>query len=124
MRGNLKVLIGVMALSGLGGCDPSKEELDKTKAQLQTVTSERDGLKTQLAAAQGQATAAQQQLSAAQQAAADATTKHNEHMKEHAAAGGAPATAPGHAMKPAEQIKEIKATAEKKVTKGGSSADQ
>ena len=32
----------------IGGCDSSKAELERTKADLATVTTERDGLKTQL----------------------------------------------------------------------------
>jgi outer membrane murein-binding lipoprotein Lpp len=38
----------LVAAVAMGGCDSSKAELEKTKADLATVTTERDGLKTQL----------------------------------------------------------------------------
>ena len=36
--------LGVVALLGVGGCDQSKQELDSTKAQLSSVSNERDQL--------------------------------------------------------------------------------
>ena len=47
----IKNVVGAAASIGLVGCDQSKAELDSTKQQLATVTTERDSLKTQLAAA-------------------------------------------------------------------------
>ena len=47
---SIKRIFAVTAIAGSVlwmGCDPSKAELDSTKAQLQTITAERDGLKTQ-----------------------------------------------------------------------------
>ncbi len=38
----------LVAAFALGGCDSSKADLEKTKADLATVTTERDGLKAQL----------------------------------------------------------------------------
>jgi chromosome segregation ATPase len=38
----------LVAAVAMGGCDSSKADLEKTKADLATVTAERDGLKSQL----------------------------------------------------------------------------
>ena len=46
------LILSVLAVAAAVGCDQSKAELDSTKTQLTAVTTERDGLKTQLATAQ------------------------------------------------------------------------
>ena len=42
------LILSVLAVAAAVGCDQSKAELDSTKTQLTAVTTERDGLKTQL----------------------------------------------------------------------------
>jgi hypothetical protein len=98
------------------GCDQSKEELDKTKAQLTSVTAERDGLKTQLDQANAKATALQQQvtdlnakLASASAPPPAAAAEEEKPSAKHAAAKKAPA-------KPAETKKVIET--EKKANTG------
>jgi chromosome segregation ATPase len=59
---HLSVLAAFVFLGSVTGCDPSKEELEKTKTQLTSVTAERDGLKGQLDQANAKATALQAQV--------------------------------------------------------------
>jgi hypothetical protein len=77
----------LVAAVAIGGCDSSKPELEKTKADLATVTTERDGLKAQLDTA---STHEKEQTSeiaglnaklAAAQPAKPATAKENEHAQ-------------------------------------------
>jgi septal ring factor EnvC (AmiA/AmiB activator) len=44
----LGVAVALVTIGGLAACDQSKAELDATRRQLQTMTMERDSLKTQL----------------------------------------------------------------------------
>jgi hypothetical protein len=100
-------------------CDPSKPELEKTKQELQTVTAERDSLKSQLEQANAKNTQLTAQVAELQAKAAAA-----------AAAPAAPAAAePAAAKKPAgkagkakplntEQKKEIEANPEAKSGRG------
>lgn len=62
MKKVLGVAVVLVATSALAGCDQSKPELESTRKQLQTVTMERDGLKTQLAEAQQRAVVLQQRV--------------------------------------------------------------
>ena len=73
-------------LLGVLGCDPSKAELDKTKQELQTMTAERDALKSQLDQANGKMGTMTQQMS-------DMQAKANA-APPPAAAEAAPAAAP------------------------------
>jgi uncharacterized protein (DUF3084 family) len=91
-------LLGTSALAimcATAGCDASKPELEATKQTLQTVTGERDGLKTQLAAANQQMAGLRAQVT---------------DLQAKLAAAAAPAPAPEAA---AEPKKEEKAPAKK-----------
>jgi len=77
----------LVAAVAMGGCDSSKAELEKTKADLATVTTERDGLKTQLDTATNHEKELTSQVSdlnaklAAAEAAKPAATKGTEHAQ-------------------------------------------
>jgi chromosome segregation ATPase len=79
----LTTALGALLLIGGAACDQSKPELDKTKAELATVTSERDNMKSQLDQANAKVTALQQQV--------------NDLQAKVAAAAAAPAPAPAPA---------------------------
>jgi hypothetical protein len=66
--------VSIVLLFGLAaGCDASKPELDKTKAQLQQITADRDSLKGQLETADAKIVTCQQQVTTLQTAAKAAT---------------------------------------------------
>jgi hypothetical protein len=68
-----KMLMGLVFLfGGLGACDQSKPELDKTKADLTAMTAERDSLKTQVDQANAKVTALTAQVADLQAKAAAA----------------------------------------------------
>lgn len=69
IRKNILAALALLAVSTVA-CDPSKAELDKTKGDLQTVTAERDSLKTQLDQANGKVASLQQQVTDLQAKAA------------------------------------------------------
>jgi outer membrane murein-binding lipoprotein Lpp len=77
----------LVAAVAIGGCDSSKAELEKTKADLATVTTERDGLKTQLETATNHEKELSSQVAdlnaklAAAQPANPATAKGTEHAQ-------------------------------------------
>jgi chromosome segregation ATPase len=98
---NLTVLAAFLVFGSVA-CDPSKPELDKTKAELATVTAERDGLKSQLEQANAKVT----QL----------TTQNAELTAKASAAAAAPAAAEEEkpAAKKAAGKKAPKTAAEKK----------
>ncbi len=112
-------LLGISALAILcatAGCDQSKAELEATKQTLQTLTGERDGLKTQLAAANQQLTGLRQQvadltakLAAATPPAPEAAPEPQKDEKKPAkkvAKKAEPAPAPAGATKgPAESAR-------------------
>jgi hypothetical protein len=64
------MMLGVVALLNVTGCDSSKEELESTKTSLANVTKERDTLKTQVTTLQQQFDATKAELTKAQAAAA------------------------------------------------------
>jgi len=115
------VLFALAASVALVGCDASKEELDKTKASLATLTAERDSLKTQLATVQSQATQLQQQVTDLTAKAAAAAAA----VPAAAAAVAAPVVEAAHhaAHHAAAAVKETPTAkaVEVKETKGGSS---
>jgi hypothetical protein len=88
-----------LLVAGTFACDPSKAELDKTKADLQTVTTERDGLKTQLDLANGKASSLQMQLTDLQAKAAAAAAPAAPMVAEAKAEGKAEAKGGHHAAK-------------------------
>jgi chromosome segregation ATPase len=94
---------------GAVACDPSKPELDKTKAELATVTADRDTLKTQLADANAKVTQLTTQ-NAELMAKVNAAAAPAEPAAEAKPAGKKPA-AKGAKAKPltTEQKKEIDA---------------
>jgi hypothetical protein len=59
---SLTLAAATSLLLGVIGCDPSKAELDRTKQELQTVSAERDGLKSQLDQANGKVATLTQQV--------------------------------------------------------------
>ncbi|HWE30759.1 MAG TPA: hypothetical protein VHB97_22280 [Polyangia bacterium] len=95
--------LGVVAL--LGGCDASKNELESTKTTLNSVTSERDNLRTQNADLQKQLDATKAQLAkattpASPAAGATAATTASKTTKTPDAAAKHPAAEKGkHAHK-------------------------
>jgi vacuolar-type H+-ATPase subunit D/Vma8 len=82
---NLTALAAFLVFGSVA-CDPSKPELDKTKAELATITAERDGLKSQLEQANAKVT----QL-----------TTQNAELTAKIAAAAAPAAEPAAEAKPA-----------------------
>ena len=95
----------LVAAFALGGCDSSKADLEKTKADLATVTTERDGLKTQLDTAnthEKELTSQIADLNAKLAAAQPAAAKRTEHAqatpskKDNAKAGKSTAQAASH----------------------------
>ena len=113
----LASLAVAVAVFGMVGCDQSKAELDKTKAQMMTVTSDRDALKGQVTNLTTQVQTITQQLNdanakltatqGAQQAADDAAAQQKQ--------------AAGHSA--SVKKTEIKRETVKKNT-GGSSTDR
>jgi septal ring factor EnvC (AmiA/AmiB activator) len=77
----------LVAAVALGGCDPSKADLEKTRADLATVTTERDGLKAQLDTASTHEKELTAQITdlntklAASQSAKPGTAKETEHAQ-------------------------------------------
>jgi outer membrane murein-binding lipoprotein Lpp len=61
----MKWLMCMSVVALLGGCDSSKQELDSTKTTLNSVTAERDDLKTKNATLQQQLDAAKAELAKA-----------------------------------------------------------
>jgi len=90
---SLTLATATSLLLGVLGCDPSKAELDKTKQELQTVTAERDSLKSQLDQVNGRIATMTQQMS-------DMQAKANAAPPPAAAAAALPAPAPAKAKKP------------------------
>jgi outer membrane murein-binding lipoprotein Lpp len=88
----MKWLMCMSVVALLGGCDSSKQELDSTKTTLNSVTAERDDLKTKNATLQQQLDAAKAELAkaktppAATAAVTPATTKPATDAKHPAAA--------------------------------------
>jgi peptidoglycan hydrolase CwlO-like protein len=88
----MKWLMCMSVVALLGGCDSSKQELDSTKTTLNSVTAERDDLKTKNATLQQQLDAAKAELAkaktppAATAAATPAPTKTATDAKHPAAA--------------------------------------
>jgi cell division protein FtsB len=105
----LTALTAFLVLGSLG-CDPSKEELEKTKTQLTTVSAERDGLKSQLDQANAKVTALTQQVTDLQGKLTAAATPPPAAAEPAAKPAGKPAAKKG-AAKPltTEQKKEIQA---------------
>ena len=109
------IAIGLVSL-GLVACDPSKEELEKTKLTVTSLTQERDALKVQLAAAQQQVSDMTARMAAAAPAApatapaaapvAEPMAAHETEHAAHPAAHHVAATKPVISEKKAE----IKAT--------------
>jgi chromosome segregation ATPase len=106
---SLTLAAATSLLVGVLGCDPSKAELDRTKQELQSVTAERDNLKSQLDQANAKVTTLTTQVADLQ---AKATAAAEVPAKEEPAAP-APAkraaAAKGKVGKPLtqEQKKEI-----------------
>jgi hypothetical protein len=102
MKTRISTVLGVVGLgllSLVAACDPSKAELDKTKADLATLTGERDNLKTQLEAANQKVGQLTQQVADLQAKAAAAA----------APAAAAPAAEPKKEEKPAKHAASKKA---------------
>jgi chromosome segregation ATPase len=130
MTGKQKLTGLVLVIAGaLVGCDQSKAELDKTKADLVTVTAERDSLKTQLDQANGRLAGLQQQVTDLQaKVAASATAaapppaddKPDAKGAKHAAKKGpAKAGAASPAPPPsAEKMKELQKAPEARSGRG------
>jgi hypothetical protein len=104
--------LSAFLIFGTFACDPSKPELDKTKAELTTVTAERDSLKSQLDQANSKVTAMTTQVADLQAklnaaAAPPAAAVAEEKPAPHKAAGkaGAPKAKPLNT----EQKKEMEA---------------
>jgi hypothetical protein len=102
-------------LFGSLACDPSKPELDKTKAELATITAERDNLKTQLEQANAKVTQLTAQ-NAELQAKVTAAAAPAAPVAEEKTPAKKPAAAKGKGAKPlnTEQKKEMEAHPEQR----------
>ena len=111
------MVVGALAFAG---CDKSKEELGQVQQQLQTVTSERDSLKTQLEQAKADLTTAQKSLEEAKAQAAAAVT-----VDAGTPVAGVQAQAPAATKRPAaKRMTATERVEEKKMTKGGNSMNE
>jgi hypothetical protein len=107
--------LAAFLIFGSMACDPSKPELDKTKAELATITAERDNLKTQLDQANAKVTALTAQNTELQAKATAAAAPAAAAPAEEKTAAKKPA-AKGKGAKPlnTEQKKEMEAHPEQR----------
>jgi septal ring factor EnvC (AmiA/AmiB activator) len=105
----LGIAVVLAATGALAGCDQSKAELEATKQQLQTVTMERDSLKTELQESKQRAVTLQRQLADIQAKLSAAAAALVPPAEDQKAAPAKVDKKAGDAAKPAAPVKDSKA---------------